>query len=96
MQTAYLRARALINRSLFPPPIGMYDAHMSTDDINPMEEQIAHLTRVVDDLSDIIARQEGELALLNNRVRMLMEREATREADASGGVTLGDQRPPHW
>lgn len=74
----------------------MYDARMSNDQINPMEEQIAHLTRVVDDLSDIIARQEGELALLNNRVRMLMEREATREADASGGVTLGDQRPPHW
>lgn len=69
---------------------------MSNDKINPVEEQVAHLTRVVDDLSDIIARQEGELALLNNRVRMLMEREATREEDASGGVTLGDQRPPHW
>ncbi len=69
---------------------------MSHDKINPIEEQVAHLTRVVDDLSDIIARQEGELAILTNRVRMLMEREATREEDASGGVTLGDQRPPHW
>jgi len=69
---------------------------MSTDQIDPLEEQISHLTRTVDDLSDIIARQEGELAILTNRVRMLMEREASREADAGGSVTLGDQRPPHW
>ena len=69
---------------------------MSKDQINPLEEQIAHLTRVVDDLSDIIARQEGEIALLTNRVHMLMEREASREADAGGSVTIGDQRPPHW
>lgn len=69
---------------------------MNKDDINPIEEQIAHLTRVVDDLSDIIARQEGEITTLNNRVRMLMEREASREADAGGSVTVGNQRPPHW
>ena len=69
---------------------------MSNDKIIPLEEQIAHLTRVVDDLSDIIARQEGEITALTNRVRMLMEREAGREADAGGSVALGDQRPPHW
>ncbi len=71
-------------------------ANMSNDEINPVEEQIAHLTRTVDELSDVIARQEGELAILTNRVRMLMEREASREADAGGSVTIGDQRPPHW
>lgn len=69
---------------------------MSKEKINPLEEQIAHLTRVVDDMSDIIARQEGELAILTNRVRMLMEREASREADVGGSVAIGDQRPPHW
>lgn len=69
---------------------------MKTDQITPLQEQIAHLTRVVDDLSDVIARQEGDIAILTNRVRMLMEREASREADAGGSVTIGDQRPPHW
>lgn len=69
---------------------------MNKDNIIPLEEQIAHLTRVVEDMSDIIARQEGELALLTNRVQMLMEREASREADAGGSVTIGEQRPPHW
>ncbi len=61
-----------------------------------LEEKIAHLTRMVDDLSDVVARQENELRLLTNRVRMLMEREAEREADADGSVTIGDQRPPHY
>jgi len=64
--------------------------------INALEEQIAHLTRAVDDLSDIVARQEGEIATLTRRVMMLMERDAGRESDAGGTVTLADQKPPHW
>ena len=65
-------------------------------DITHLEEQIAHLTRTVDDLSDIVARQETELALATRRLAMLMEREASREFDAGGSVPLADQRPPHW
>ena len=61
-----------------------------------LEEQIAHLTRTIDDLSDVIARQEGEIATLTRRVHMLMEREAEREASLTGGVVLGDERPPHY
>lgn len=61
-----------------------------------LEEQIAHLTRTVDDLSDIVARQEKELALMTRRLAMLMEREASREFDAGGSLPLADQRPPHW
>ncbi len=65
-------------------------------DITHLEEQIAHLTRTVEDLSDIVARQETELALAMRRLAMLMEREAGRELDAGGSVPLADQRPPHW
>ncbi|PRY75440.1 SlyX protein [Yoonia maritima] len=61
-----------------------------------LEEQIAHLTRTVEELSDIVARQETELALAMRRLAMLMEREASRELDAGGTVPLADQRPPHW
>jgi len=66
---------------------------------NPMqhlEEQIAHLTRTVDDLSDVIARQQNELDVLTRRVQMLMTREADRESAQGGGVILGDERPPHY
>lgn len=61
-----------------------------------IEEQIAHLTRTVDELSDVIARQEEEIATLTRRVHMLMQREGEREAQATGGAVLGDERPPHY
>ncbi len=64
--------------------------------ITHLEEKIAHLTRAVEDLSDIVARQETELAVAQRRLAMLMEREAGREMDAGGTVPLADQRPPHW
>jgi SlyX protein len=60
-----------------------------------LEERIAHLTRTVDDLSDVVARQAVELDRLTRFVTLLMEREAEREA-AGGGAPPGDERPPHW
>ncbi len=45
-----------------------------------MEEQIAHLTRVVEDLSEVIARQDKSLMQLERKVAMLIEREAERDA----------------
>ena len=65
-------------------------------DITLLEEQIAHLTRAVEELSDIVARQEKDLTLAKRRIGMLMEREATREYDAGGTIPLADQKPPHW
>ncbi|MEL6573026.1 MAG: SlyX family protein [Pseudomonadota bacterium] len=65
-------------------------------DVTQLEEQIAHLTKTVDDLSDIVARQETELAVARRRIEMLMRREAEREADSGGTIPLTDQQPPHW
>ncbi|MFX0543733.1 SlyX family protein [Roseovarius sp. S4756] len=61
-----------------------------------LEEQIAHLTRAVDDLSDTVARQDTEIAVLTRRVEMLMRREAERETDGGGQATFQDRPPPHW
>lgn len=61
-----------------------------------IEEKIAHLTRTVEELSDVVARQENEIATLNRRVFMLMQREGEREAQQSGGVVMADERPPHY
>lgn len=66
------------------------------ESMEKLEEQIAHLMRTVEDLSDVIARQDTELVLLKRRVQMLLEREADRESAGSGGVVLGDERPPHY
>jgi len=64
--------------------------------MDSIEEQIAHLTRTVDDLSEVVTRQEREIALLTHRVQLLLEREAEREQDQGGSIALGDQPPPHW
>jgi SlyX protein len=60
-----------------------------------LEEQVAHLTRMVEDLSDVVTRQGREIANLSRRVGLLLEREAEREAEG-GTIPLADQKPPHW
>ena len=67
-----------------------------TDRITHLEEKIAHLTRMVEELSDVVARQEGELAQAATRIALLMQREASRDYDQGGSIPLADQRPPHW
>ncbi|NCO21006.1 MAG: SlyX family protein [Rhodobacterales bacterium] len=61
-----------------------------------LEERIAHLIRVVDDLSDIVAAQQRQLEVMERRLAMVMQREAQREVAEGGTVPLADQRPPHW
>ena len=64
--------------------------------MSEIEEHMAHLQRAVDELSDVVARQEREIATLTRRVEMLMKREAECAAGDEGGAFFADQRPPHW
>lgn len=64
--------------------------------IERLEESLAHLMRQSEDLSAIIARQQDQIDRLSRRVGLLMEREAERESDLDGSLTIADQRPPHW
>jgi SlyX protein len=64
-------------------------------DLTQIEERVAHLLRAVDDLSDIVARQEREIAMLTRKVQVLLEREAEREA-GMGDAPAANQPPPHW
>lgn len=66
------------------------------DRLNRTEEELAHLRRAVDDLSEVVSRQAGEIDLLTRRVRLLMERAAEAEAEAPGTIPFADQKPPHW
>ncbi len=65
---------------------------MSTE----IEERLAHLERLADELNGVVAEQAKTIDRLERRVAMLMEREALREADGTGGVVMGDEKPPHY
>ena len=65
---------------------------MSTE----IEERLAHLERLSDELNEVVVAQAREIETLSARVKLLMEREAAREAAGSGGVVLGDETPPHY
>lgn len=69
---------------------------MNDDRITFLEERIAHLGAAVDDLSDIVTRQSEQIDRLSRRLRLLLEREAEREAAEGGSVPLADRAPPHW
>ena len=64
--------------------------------IERAEEELAHLRRAVDDLSEVVARQSGEIAALTRRVGLLIERAAEAEALSGTAIPLADQRPPHY
>lgn len=65
------------------------------DRIAALEERVAHLMRTTDDLSEVVARQAGEIAVLERRVRLLMERAAEDEA-LRGEAPEANVKPPHW
>jgi SlyX protein len=65
------------------------------DRTNLLEERVAHLTRAVEDLSDVVTRQAGEIATLERRVRLLMDRAAQDEAQGRD-TPEANVRPPHW
>ena len=65
------------------------------DRTEALEEKLAHLMRAVDDLSEVVARQAGEIAVLKRKVRLLLERAAEEEA-LRGDAPEANVRPPHW
>ena len=66
------------------------------DRITELEMQLAHTTRLCEELSDVVADQAGRIDKLERKLLILSERAATEEANRPGSVVLGDQRPPHW
>jgi len=76
------------------PQSQQQEAGMTATDT--LEEQIAHLTRSVEDLSDVVTRQQREIDGLTRRLALLVDREAEREYDSGGSIPLADQVPPHY
>lgn len=58
------------------------------------EEQIAHLIRAQDELSQVVADQTRAIAALERRLLQVQARISEAEDIAPG--TAADMRPPHW
>ena len=64
--------------------------------ITELEIQLAHASRMVDELSTIVADQANRLERAEKRIHMLMQRAAEAESEAMSGIAVGDKPPPHW
>lgn len=72
----------------------MYTPRMS-ERIATIEEKLAHLERAVNELSDVVARQQKELERATDRHQRLLDKMAAMESDFSASATA-EEKPPHY
>jgi SlyX protein len=60
-----------------------------------IEEKLAHLERAVNELSDVVARQQKELDRATDRHQRLMDKMAAMESDLGASATA-EEKPPHY
>jgi SlyX protein len=63
--------------------------------LDAIEEKLAHLERAVNELSDVVARQQQELARALDRNQRLTEKLAALESDFGTSATA-HEKPPHY
>ena len=61
-----------------------------------LEIKLSEVTKLSEELSDIVAKQANRLDIAERRIQLLMERAAQDEANSSNGITINDNLPPHW
>jgi uncharacterized coiled-coil protein SlyX len=63
--------------------------------LNDLESRITHLERGLQDLSDVLVRQQKELDRAVERAKSLADRLAELQDDAEGSVAR-EETPPHY
>jgi SlyX protein len=63
--------------------------------LTAIEEKLAHLERAVNELSDVVARQQKELDRATDRHQRLMDKLAAMESDFGPSATA-EEKPPHY
>jgi SlyX protein len=66
--------------------------------MNPLaaiEEKLAFLERAVNELSDVVARQQKELDRATDRHQRLMDKLSAMESDWGASATA-EEKPPHY
>ena len=69
---------------------------MSDNKIIALEEKIAHIQHMLDDLNMVVFRQGETIENLNNQIEELKEKlESLKSPQSSQGV-INDDKPPHY
>jgi SlyX protein len=66
-----------------------------TQRIDAIEEKLAHLERAVNELSDVVARQQREIDSARDRNQRLMDKLASLESESGASATTYE-KPPHY
>ena len=69
---------------------------MKNNKTKTIEEYVAHLQLMVDDLNAVVTEQNKQISNLKQKVEFLLSREAEREYTDQNSLIMSDSKPPHW
>ena len=69
---------------------------MSDNKIIALEEKIAHIQHMLDDLNMVVFRQGETIENLNNQIKDLKEKMENLKSSQSSQEVINDDKPPHY
>ena len=69
---------------------------MSDNKIIALEEKIAHIQDMLDDLNMVVFRQGETIENLNNHIKELKDKLETLKSPQSAQEVIKDDKPPHY
>ena len=69
---------------------------MSDKKIIALEEKIAHIQHMLDDLNMVVFRQGEMIENLNNHIKELKEKMENLKNPQSSQEVINDDKPPHY
>ena len=69
---------------------------MSDNKIIALEEKIAHIQDILDDLNMVVFRQGETIENLNNQIEELKEKLENLKSPQSSQEVINDDKPPHY
>jgi len=69
---------------------------MADNKIIALEEKIAHIQHMLDDLNMVVFRQGETIENLNNHIKELKEKLKNLKSPQSSQEVINDDKPPHY
>ena len=69
---------------------------MPDNKIIELEEKIAHIQHMLDDLNMVVFRQGETIENLNNQIKELKEKMEILKSPQSSQEVINDYKPPHY